>query len=119
MKYKRANTDWMAESKFGISTHWTTQSTPVKGEIRPFAEAVENFDVQRFVGQIGESGADYLIFTTNHAEYYFPGPVKAVEKILSSRAMKRDLIGEIARAMKKQGKRFMSLLKYAMRKKPR
>ena len=107
MKYKRANTDWMAESKFGISTHWTTQSMPVKGEKRPFAEAVENFDVPRFAGQIEASGADYLIFTTNHAEYYFPGPVKAVAQMMPARAMQRDLIGEIARAMQQQGKRLM------------
>jgi len=117
MKYKKANTDWMAESKFGISTHWSVKTMPQKGENRSFAEAVENFDVKRFIGQIGESGADYLIFTTTHmGGYYFPGPVKAVEKIIPSRAMKRDLIGEIAQAMKKQGKRF--ILYYNLRSDP-
>jgi hypothetical protein len=97
----------MAESKFGVSVHWTTQSMPVKGEIYPFTEAVEKFDVKRFDAQIEASGADYLIFTPNHAEYYFPGPVEAVRRIMPSRAMRRDLVGEIAAAMKKRGKHFM------------
>lgn len=107
MTYHHADTDWMAESVFGISVHWTTQSMPVRGEIRPFEEAVDNFDLEKFIRQFQESGADYLVFTTNHAEYYFPGPVEAVKKILPARAMKRDLIGEIARAVRKQGKHFI------------
>jgi hypothetical protein len=105
--YRRASTDWMADSKFGISTHWTTQSMPMKGESGSFKEAVEQFDVARFIAQIDEMGADYLIFTPNHAEFFFPGPVLEVEAILPGRAMARDLIREIGEALKKRGKHFI------------
>jgi len=78
VNYARANTDWMANSRFGVSAHWATRSMPERGEPGPFAEAVAAFDVPCFDAQVAETGADYLIFTPNHAQCFFPGPVPAI-----------------------------------------
>lgn len=107
VRFKRADATWMAKAKFGISVHWTTQSMPQRGERLPFSAAVDEFDIARFCGQVETTGADYVIFTSNHAEHYFPGPVAAIDNILPGRTMRRDLIGEIAGELKRRGRRFI------------
>jgi len=107
MDYQRADTAWMANSKFGISIHWTSLSMPSRGERRPYREAVENFNVEKLTQQFLETGADYLVFTPVHCEHYFPGPVKAIEDLAPGRTLERDLVGEIATAVKKAGKKFI------------
>ena len=56
--YVRANTDWLAQCRFGIGIHWTAQTAPRHGPPLPFQKAVDAFDVQKFMGQFVKSGAD-------------------------------------------------------------
>jgi hypothetical protein len=48
-------------------------------------------------------GAGYIVFTTSHAEFYFPGPNKVIDEILPGRTCSRDLVGDLAQALSKHG----------------
>ena len=61
--YVRANTDWLAACRYGVGICWTPMSKPRHGWSLCFNEAVEKFDVKRFVDTVAETGAEYLIFT--------------------------------------------------------
>ncbi|MFA6569486.1 MAG: hypothetical protein WCS96_14845, partial [Victivallales bacterium] len=72
MAYIRANTDWLAKCRYGISVHWTARSMPRHGAAVDFQEAVRQFNVDAFLEQMLESGADFLIFTVTHALQMIP-----------------------------------------------
>jgi alpha-L-fucosidase len=102
--YVRANTDWLAKCRFGIGVHWTAQTVPEKGPAAPFQEAVDAFDVQRFVDAIVHTGADYLLFTATHALQMLPAPNPIIDKICPQRTCRRDLIAELADGLAAKGK---------------
>ena len=97
-----ASTDWMVQAKYGVFVHWTSQSKPERGSPLPYCQAVRNFDVQEFADVLDEMGAGYLVFTTSHAEFYFPGPNKVIDEILPGRTCSRDLVGDLAQALSKR-----------------
>jgi hypothetical protein len=106
--YQPADTSWLAACRFGISTHWTARSMPVGADDwLPFSEAVRHFDVDKYVSEIADAGAQYIIFTSAHALQMLPAPCDAIDHILPGRTTKRDLIGEIADACHKRGLRFI------------
>lgn len=100
--YVRANTDWLAACRYGVGICWTPASMPRHGWPVPFRQAVENFDVDRFVDNIAETGAEYLIFTATHRYQFLPAPNPVTDRIQTGRTCRRDLIGEIARGLKRR-----------------
>jgi hypothetical protein len=106
--YSRANTDWFAACRFGISTHWTAQSQPVgEDEWLPFEEAVSHFDAKHYAQQASEAGAQYIIFTSCHALQMLPAPCAAIDRVLPGRTARRDLIGDLADACHTRGLHFI------------
>ena len=97
-----APTDWMVQAKYGVMVHWTSQTKPERGKPLPYCEAVRNFDVEKFAGVLDEMGAGYLVFTTSHAGFYFPGPNKVIDEILPGRTCSRDLVKDLAYALAKR-----------------
>ncbi len=97
----RSNTDWFAKIPYGVMFHWTSQSAPEQGPLKPYNEAVNAFDVGAFVNMVVKTGAGYVILTTNHAEPYFPAALKEWEKVYPGHTTKRDLIEEIADSLQK------------------
>jgi len=96
---KRADTRWLHATRFGIMVHWTSESQPLTGAQKPYAEAVEAFDVERFTRQIRETGAGFVVFTTAHAESYFPAPNAALDAVYPGHTAKRDLVRELIDAL--------------------
>lgn len=94
--YQRANTDWLAKCRYGIGVHWTAHTVPRQGRALPFQEAVEAFDIERFIDAIVHAGADYLLFTATHALQMLPAPNPVIDKLSPGRTCKRDLIAELA-----------------------
>ena len=74
----------------------------------PYQQAVENFDVDRFVSSVVEAGADHCLFTLTHAKQYLAFPNEPLEKLLPGRTTQRDLIGEIADGLTAAGVRFLT-----------
>ncbi len=103
-EYKTADTTWFANCRYGISFHWTAQTSPRQGAALPFRQAVANFKLAGFLDSVQESGADYVIFTATHALHTLPCPNDITESILPGRSCERDLIGEIADGLGKMGK---------------
>ncbi len=99
----RADTAWLQKARFGLMVHWTAQSMPQRGERKPYAEAVQNFDVEKFADQVQATGAGFLVLTTSHALMYFPAPLKSLDAIFPGRTAPRDLVAELAAALKKRG----------------
>jgi hypothetical protein len=87
---------WFTKMPYGLMFHWTSQSAPENGPIKPYNEAVNAFDVGAFTTMVKKTGASYVIFTTNHAEPYFPAPLKTWEAEFPNHTTKRDLVAEIA-----------------------
>jgi hypothetical protein len=98
-----APTDWMVQAKYGVMVHWTSQSKPEQGRPLAYCQAVRGFDVQKFADMLDEMGAGYVVFTTSHAEFYFPGPSTVIDEILPGRTCSRDLVGDLAQALSKHG----------------
>ena len=103
----RPSTDWLVAGKYGLMFHWTSQTQPRHGRALGYQAAVDAFNVPRFVQTVAAAGAGHVILTTSHAEYYWPGPNAAIDKVLTGRTCKRDLIGELADALARHGIRLM------------
>ena len=99
--------EWMKTS-VGISVHWTSHSARQDGTVLPFREAAARFDAPGFVRQLAEAGATHCILTLTHAEQYLAFPCAPLEAILPGRTAGRDLIGELAAALRQAGIRFIA-----------
>jgi hypothetical protein len=104
---ERSSTAWMADSKYGLMITWSAASQPRTGPKKPYAEAVRDFDVNAFADMVAGTGAGFVEFATSWADYYFPAPIKAIDRILPGRTAKRDLIGDLADALNARGVKLM------------
>jgi len=95
----RASFDWMVETGYGLMFHWTSGTPQRDGSRKSFEEAVNDFDVDKFVNMVTETGAGYVIFPIGHAESYCPAPIKSWERIHPGQTTQRDLIEELANAL--------------------
>ncbi len=103
----RADTAWMRQAGYGFMVHWTAQSQPRRGAAKPYADAVRDFDVEGFADQMKAGGAGFVVFTTSHAQQYFPAPLAALDEILPGRTAARDLVADLAEALAARGLRLM------------
>lgn len=101
--YKKADFKPLAKTKYGVGFHWTTWTAPKSGEMTTFEEAVNNFDVKRFVDQVEECGAGHVLFPICHIIQHVVMPHPVIDRILPGRTCKRDLIMEIADALQMRG----------------
>ena len=106
----RASTKWLTTAGYGVMFHWTSQSVNPDGSNKPYEQAVNNFDVGKFVNMAEETGAGYVIFTIGHAEAYCPAPLKKWEKYHPGMTTKRDLIAEISDQLKTKNIRLICYL---------
>ncbi len=109
----RASTDWMVKAGYGLMFHWTSQSIGKDGTHKPYAQAVDDFDVKRFADMVEETGAGYVFLTIGHAQSYCPAPIKAWEKYHPGMTTRRDLIAEMADALNAKGIKMMCYLNVA------
>ena len=96
---QRASSTWMVAAKYGLMFHWTSQSKPQEGPPLSYCDAVRNFGVDKFAKMVSETGAGFVVITTSHAGFYFPGPNPVIDSILPGRTCPRDLVGDIADAL--------------------
>jgi hypothetical protein len=106
----RADASWMVEGKYGVFIHWSPLCYSLYGNRRRMEfheESVNMFDAEAFADGIAETGAAWVCLTTSHGPQYWPGPSETIDRILPGRTAKRDLIAEIAAALKKRSIRLM------------
>lgn len=103
----RASTEWLSQAGYGLMFHWTSQSIGRDGTNKPFAQAVADFPLDRFVEMVAATGAGYVLFTVGHAQPYCPAPLSSWEKYFPGKTTKRDLIAEMAQALNAKGIKLM------------
>lgn len=96
---QRPSTQWMIDAGYGVMFHWTSQSMPRMGPAKSYCDAVRDFDARRFADMVSAMGAGFVIFTTSHAGFYFPGPNPVIDSVLPGRTCPRDLVGDLADAL--------------------
>lgn len=103
LEYQQTSMQALHDTLYGVGFHWTTWTVSKSGTIKPFGEAVQDFDVENFVKQVADTGAGHLMFTVTHALHWLPGPNEEVDRIIKGRTCKRDLIMEIADGLLAKG----------------
>lgn len=107
---RRARVDGFAALGHGFMVHYTPESFPRSGPRRPWAEAVRDFDVEAFADQMAQGGAGFVVFVTAHMQWTFPAPLRTVDAQMPGRTTERDLIEDLAQALRKRGIRLMLYL---------
>ena len=102
----RPNMTWFSSLKYGVMFHWTSLTAPPAGSLKPYKQAVNDFNVPEFVNMVERTGADYVIFTGCWAETYIPAPLQQWEKEYPGHTTERDLISEISDGLNKRGIKF-------------
>lgn len=95
----KSSTDWFVDAKYGVMFHYSPTVYPRVGPKKPFNQAVREFNVDKFVEMVRETGAGYVFFFISHGIFYVPAPLKTVEEILPGRTCDRDLIADLATAL--------------------
>lgn len=104
---------WMREGKFGLMVHWIPPGPmPQKGEREmDLQRAVDAFDLDLFLRQFDESQADWMIFTIAQNSGYYASHNATLDRLLGpGHTSNRDLVMEIAKAVKVRNKRFIAYL---------
>jgi len=99
--------------RYGIMTHWICGTLmPEKGEvIQSLDEAVNSFNLDRFIKDFAATGADWLIFTLGQNSGKYASPNSIIDRFCGKgHCSERDLALEIASAVHRLGKRFIAYL---------
>lgn len=99
----RSDTQWLDQAKFGLMYQWGEWGYPRRGPKDKWPAMIDNFDVSKFVKTVASAQAGYVVWSATWMTYYFPAPIRAIDKIVPGRTCKRDLIGELADALRERG----------------
>jgi hypothetical protein len=103
----------MPRASYGMMVHWIAPGpAPEGGEwIQDLNRAVNRFDLDRFMSQFSESGADWLIFTIGQNTACYASPNRHLDRWAGpGHCSERDLVLEIAERVHHRGKRFIGYL---------
>ena len=100
---------WMAKGTFGVMTHYLVTpkgNTPAE-RTADFNRTVDRFDLDGYIRQFQETGADWLIFTLGQTTGYLCSPNAYLDAKAPGHTSRRNLALEIARRLKALGKRLI------------
>jgi hypothetical protein len=110
-------TDWFREARWGVMTHYLGAPPSTAGGAELTAEMwnqqVDAFDVPGLVDQVASSGARYLLFTIGQNSGHFCAPNATYDKLVGirpSKCSRRDLVAELAKALKERHVRLLVYL---------
>lgn len=113
----RSNTDWFHEARWGVMTHYLGAPPSTAGGAELTAEQwnrqVDAFDVPGLVEQVASTGAPYLLFTIGQNSGHYCAPNTTYDRlvgIVPSKCSRRDLVAELAKALKARGIRLLVYL---------
>jgi hypothetical protein len=104
--------DWM-QGRWGLMVHWLApgpppEKPPYRGELD---DAVDHFNLTRFLDDFAATGASWLIFTVGQNTGYYASPSALLDEWAGpGHGSRRDLVGEIAAGVQHLGKRFIAYL---------
>jgi hypothetical protein len=110
-------TDWFHKAHWGVMTHYLGAPPSSSGGAELTAEMwnrqVEAFDVGGLADQVASTGAKYVLFTIGQNSGHYCSPNATYDKIVGitpSKCSRRDLISDLARALKARNVRLMVYL---------
>lgn len=99
---------WLQDAKYGIMCHYLAdmagQLTASQLDSESWNRRVADFDTGRFVQQVKQTGAGYVIFTLGQCSGYYCAPNETYDRltgIYPSHCSSRDLITDLAVALQK------------------
>ena len=100
--------EWMSQGKYGLMVHYlpNPKGNTEEEKWEDFNRTVNNFDLERFMSYIDECDPAWLQFTIGQNYGYYLGHNEYIESITKYHTSERDLVHDIAKEMKKRGKRF-------------
>lgn len=103
---------WMARGTHGVMVHYliAPQGGTPEEKTAEVNRVVDHFDVEYFLKQLDETKADWLILTLGQTTGYFCAPNAYLDAKAPGHTPRRDLVGEIARGLRKQNKRLFLYL---------
>ena len=102
--------EWMA-GNYGIMVHYLPTTAPRSGEKQTdYNLMADRFDVERFVGQMKELSANWVIFPFGQNSGFFWSANEVMEKYCPGCCSRRDLVMELAEALHREGIRFIAYL---------
>lgn len=103
---------WMAQGTYGMMCHYliSPQGNTPEEKTADFNKTIDHFDVEHFLGQFDQTGADWLIFTLGQTTGYFCAPNAYLDARRAGHTPRRDLVREIADGLKKRNKRLILYL---------
>ena len=105
---------WLRDARWGVMTHYLPdwierkQWTPAE-----FNELVDGFDVERLAQQLESVGCKYYLVTIGQNSGFYVAPNATYDEIVGhqpSRCSRRDLISDLATALKPRGIKLMVYL---------
>ena len=103
---------WMAQGSYGMMTHYLIKpegDTPDE-KTADLNRTVDSFDLDYFVNQFDETGADWLIFTLAQGTGYLSSKSEFIDNLQPGVSPNRDLILEIGGRLHERGKRMIVYL---------
>ena len=101
---------WMAQGSFGVMTHYLGAPPSSDGGAELTAETwnaqIDAFDVEGLVTQVASTRAKYLLFTIGQNSGHYCSPNGTYDKIVGinpSKCSRRDLVADLAAALKAKG----------------
>ena len=103
---------WMAQGSFGMMTHYliTPKGNTPAEKTADLNRIADQFDLDGYVRQFQETGADWLIFTIGQCTGYLCSPNPYLDARYPGRTPRRDIALEIAKRLKPLGKRMILYL---------
>lgn len=112
---QKSRAAWMKQGKFGVMVHWWPNVTPPQygKRLEDNNKVADRFDLDRFIKDFRRTKADWLIFHIGSAS-----PNSALDRLVGpGHCTRRDLSLEIAKEVKKLGRRFIAYMATGLRKK--
>ncbi len=106
----KVDTDWLANSGYGLMLQFGAWTYPEKGEHRKsLDELASTFDMTAFVDLVKETGASYVVWSLTWWDYKMMMPVESVDRIIgnSKRTSSENFIGKLAQELKNNNIRFI------------
>ena len=109
-KHKRANTDWFRDAGWGVFTHYLIGKDTTA---EAWNRQVDAFDVPGLVEQLEAIGGKYYVITIGQNSGHYCAPNATYDGLVGiepSKCSRRDLIADIAQALRPHGIRLMVYL---------
>lgn len=115
--WKRANTDWFKNCRWGMFVHYLADSAsnlkPITLTPDDWNRRIDAFDVDALAAQLAEARVPYFVITLGQNSGFYLSPNATYDQIVGinpSKCSRRDLIADLSRALTARGIRLLAYL---------